>query len=256
MKYFLAYTFCIFLDRFILRSNLTGIPVLLYHGVGAERSRLFVPEDAFERQMRYLHENGWKSVLPAELSRVRPDNNAFLITFDDGFSSVYDTALPIVEKYGFTATVFVTTSAIGKESAYARGEIDRRHRLMGAEELRMLAKKGWCIANHTASHVDLTRLPPARVAEEYRSASSALLLIGLPEHRDIVAYPFNCYTDAVSKALSNEGARMAFAGGNRLYKGAFESMTIPRVDVTGSFYRFKLMLSPSFHRIRAIVRRT
>lgn len=250
MKHFFAYIVCAFLDCCSYRRRLPGIPILLYHGIGDESSRLFVSPREFERQMRYLSLRGWRSVLPDALPSLRNGEKAFLITFDDGFSSVYHKALPIVRKYGFTATVFVTTSAIGKDSAYARSNPDRHHRLMDAEELRGLAQKGWCIANHTASHEDLTRLSEEGVSREYRTASATLERIGLSSCRDIVAYPFNCYTEAVMMILSREGVRLAFAGGNRLSIAEHsEHLAIPRLDVTNSFARFKLMFSPSFHRL-------
>lgn len=40
--------------------------------------------------------------------------NWIVCTFDDGYKGLIDFAMPILDEYGFTATVFVCTGLIGK----------------------------------------------------------------------------------------------------------------------------------------------
>lgn len=94
------------------------LSILMYHRVLPTSSLLFPEEidaDRFESQMRYLANNF--SVMPL-LEAVRRLRNGSLpprsvsITFDDGYADNLTIALPIMEKYGLTATVFVATAYI------------------------------------------------------------------------------------------------------------------------------------------------
>ena len=40
-----------------------------------------------------------------------------MLTFDDGFADFHDAALPLLPRYGFTATVFVTTGWVADAGA-------------------------------------------------------------------------------------------------------------------------------------------
>ncbi len=74
--------------------------------------------DAFERQMQYLHEQGYRSidlddVIAWQEGSLELPPKCVVITFDDGDRSV-QLAAPILERYGFTATLFITTDKVGK----------------------------------------------------------------------------------------------------------------------------------------------
>jgi len=96
------------------------VPIVMYHGVVERPLPVFhwchLEVSEFERQIAFLSEK--YRVLPlAEIVdrmakfRPLPDRTA-AITFDDGFRSVYRTALPILEKYDVPFTVFVVTGLI------------------------------------------------------------------------------------------------------------------------------------------------
>lgn len=94
------------------------LSILMYHRVLPRHSPLFPEEvDAarFESQMRYLARSF--TVLPL-LEAVRRLQSGSLpsrsisITFDDGYADNLTVALPIMEKFGLTGTVFVATAYI------------------------------------------------------------------------------------------------------------------------------------------------
>lgn len=253
MKYFIANFFAKLLDTVFLQARLPGVPIIFYHAIGNDKSKLFVTRAAFERQMRYLARRGYHSILPPDLAQVKPGDKVFLISFDDGFKSVYDIAWPILAKYGFRATVFITTDYIGQKSRYARSEPDRQFPLMTASEIKELATANWCIANHFASHQNLTTLLPAEIEIEYNRALDALLGLGLGNYKDIVAYPFNRYNTTVMNILGEQGVKMAFNGSDRLYTEIENPLALPRFAVDNHFARFALIFSPAFQRIKNLL---
>ncbi len=122
----------------VTQDNMTrDIPVLMYHhlapaetyqGTGNYANGAIVSIENFEAQMRYLYENGYQSIFTSELlehfisGESLPDKTV-CITFDDGYESNYFYALPILEKYGFCATInpVISTSISEQVISDSRG---------------------------------------------------------------------------------------------------------------------------------------
>ena len=71
-----------------------------------------------------------------------------IITFDDQHESIYSTALPIMQEYGFRATNVINTGVIGRENKLTWSQL---------EELEF--EYGWETAGHTLHHITLTTTP-------------------------------------------------------------------------------------------------
>lgn len=92
--------------------------ILAYHGISLSDehrwdSNLFLTPERFRRRMEQLRRGGY-CVLPLEegLRRAASDDlppASVAITFDDGFYNFYKAALPILESFGFPATLYLTT---------------------------------------------------------------------------------------------------------------------------------------------------
>jgi peptidoglycan/xylan/chitin deacetylase (PgdA/CDA1 family) len=105
---------------FALARRLTRkrLRILCYHGfsIGDEFAILpfmFMRKETFERRMQILQRRAIPVVaLDAALKRLRTDsieNAETVITLDDGWASNLTIALPILERYGYPACVYVTT---------------------------------------------------------------------------------------------------------------------------------------------------
>lgn len=106
--------------------------VLAYHAIGEcsradDENSLFVTVEAFTAQMSYLAEH--RRVVPlaeaielrsssSERRRSRRRERLVAITFDDGYRSVLERAVPVLEAHGFPATMFVPTRYIGDENRW------------------------------------------------------------------------------------------------------------------------------------------
>ena len=81
---------------------------------------LSVHVTAFEEQIRYLSENYLCLTVPDAVRLLRLGKlppRSVTITFDDGYRDNLTLALPILEKYGVPATVFVTTGFLDRSAA-------------------------------------------------------------------------------------------------------------------------------------------
>lgn len=125
---------------------------LLYHQISEQVEDPYnlceLSADAFEQQIKWLYDNGYKSVTISDMFQLI-DNGVLpekvvAITFDDGYPETYSVAYPILSKYGFVATAYVI--AIG---------IDTPDGMTG-DQLRELYNNGWEVGSHSMWHIDLT----------------------------------------------------------------------------------------------------
>ncbi|MES2152627.1 MAG: polysaccharide deacetylase family protein [Pseudomonadota bacterium] len=103
-----------------LRSGQRGrLCILNYHRILPASDPLLDAEpdaDTFRWQMKVLADCFHVMPLSEALAALAAGSlpaRAVCITFDDGYRSTHDLALPILQEFGLTATVFVTTSFVG-----------------------------------------------------------------------------------------------------------------------------------------------
>jgi len=198
------------------------IPVLTYHRFAdACKSKLCAPVNVFDRQMKYLKENGYRTITPAELAaflqyrRSLPKKSVW-ITMDDGYRSVYDFAYPVLKKYGFTATLFVYTDFVGVSRT-----------AITWEQLKELKAEGFTVGSHTLSHCDLTKQKDdesdsamsERITEELKR-SKAIIDKKLNQDTVLLSYPFGNFDPRVVKLSIEAGYKIAVSvkrGGNPFF---------------------------------------
>lgn len=100
------------------------VAVLMYHSVAPAGAPwdfdfLSLPPDVFEDQIAGLERRGYTGITLSELhayvsgtGRIPP--KSVVITFDDGYLDNWVFAFPILRKYGFRATVFISTDFIDR----------------------------------------------------------------------------------------------------------------------------------------------
>ncbi len=106
------------------KKNRTKLAVLMYHGVTAEALEPFcwhqLPVDAFEQQLTWVKQHYTVLPLTEALVKLETDtlpDHAAAITFDDGLRNNLTRALPVLEKLGLPATIFVPTAFVGTDRA-------------------------------------------------------------------------------------------------------------------------------------------
>jgi peptidoglycan/xylan/chitin deacetylase (PgdA/CDA1 family) len=159
--------------RIFAKQNRLRIPILMYHSVSEAPDAQARPNPApetspkvFEDQMKYLRARGYNAIPITEVVRLAcgeeaAAKNCVAITFDDGFRDFYSHAFPILEKYGFSATVYLPTFYIDND----RRRFLERECLTWAE-VRELHRCGVEFGSHTVNHARLDNVAEAQLEDE------------------------------------------------------------------------------------------
>lgn len=100
------------------RRTRSQLKILCYHGfeVADEcsfRPKLFIRSAQFEQRLATLRRLGMRVATLdqaiAQLDQGTLEDDTVVITIDDGFYSTHGLAVPLLRKYGYPATVYVTT---------------------------------------------------------------------------------------------------------------------------------------------------
>jgi len=200
-------------------------------------SRLAVSPAAFAEQLAYLHDAGFRTVTAGRLAEVLagapgglPDR-AVVLTFDDGFEDFHRRALPLLDRYGYTATVFVTTGWVQDAGRDAAGRCPGR--MLSWSQVAEAAGAGMEVGAHSWGHPQLDQLPGAVLREELY-ASKAQLEDRLGRPVPGLAYPFGYSSARVRRVAGEAGHQYACAVSNALPAPAADLLALPRLTVRRS----------------------
>jgi peptidoglycan/xylan/chitin deacetylase (PgdA/CDA1 family) len=219
--------------------------VIVYHGLGdcppaQDPYHLFMPIAKFVRHMDYLARH--RRVVPlADLvaGRTGKGRAAVAITFDDGYTSVLDEAVPVLRRHGFPATCFVPTKWIGDANGWDTFKpTDRPLPILSADGLRALAAAGVDVESHGHAHMHLGEAEEHDVVADV-TASRDLLTEVLGRPPRFLAYPYGSQSPTARRAVAACGFECAFSIGQR-DEGEFgrERVTIRPADPL-ALYAFK-----------------
>jgi len=96
-----------------------SVSILMYHHIACYADNPYtVTPETFEAHMRALYESGFTAITLRQLVEfvdygVPLPERPVVITFDDGYLSVYTYAFPVLKRYGMVATAFIIGEAVG-----------------------------------------------------------------------------------------------------------------------------------------------
>lgn len=178
----------------LAKGSEASIPILMYHSISEDDEsnvhpyyRTKTSPAMFAAQVKSLHESGYKTCsVAAALQQVQSPAGGKLvgITFDDGYRNFYRHAFPVLNQYGFSATVFLPTAYIGENSVQFKGTD-----CLTWSEVRELSRHGIVFGSHTVTHPQLHGLSVAKIQEEVVNSRKAIEEI-LGCAVDSFAYPY------------------------------------------------------------------
>ena len=231
---------------------LTGQPVLTYHHVGrrkrgARLKGLYVSTRLFVRQMKELKAAGYESGRFEDfVGGQYGSQNRIHLTFDDGFSDVFENALPVLREHGFAGIQFLVSDLLGKTNEWQQREGDVIEKLMDEVQIRDWLKAGQQIGAHTATHPRLTQVSLTAAREEIVGSKKALEdRFGVPVEN--FCYPYGDWNETVRDLVIDAGYKTAFTtitGVNKAGESLFELRRFTARYPTRSFKSVWKALKP------------
>ncbi len=219
--------------------SFSGIPALNYHAIDdqpmAATRNVSVSLSAFNEQVAWLHSEGYKSVKPQEmrdllLKKEKLPGKHVLFTFDDGYHSLYTHGLEVLSRYGFTATLFLSTAYIGKAYGLKDFEFVNHDRQLSWDEIRTLSAHGWSIQSHGNNHVKMTSIDIKALEEEVR-ISKAIIEQNLGTVVDEFAFPYGIYNKNVLDQLKLTGYKFGYSVHSGLLSPSSKRYRLPRIEI-------------------------
>jgi peptidoglycan/xylan/chitin deacetylase (PgdA/CDA1 family) len=202
----------------------------------------------------HLLETGYQFVgIDEYLDSARPDGpgggRKLLLTFDDGYSELYDVVLPGLESRGVPLHVFLVTDYIGRNNDWDLSLGRRPHGHLGWAQIEEMAKRGVTFGSHGASHGDLSAMEETDVLDDLaRSKKEIEDRLGGPVRT--VSYPFGRYNQTVKKVTREAGYDAAFSLYPAHHNSTFDPFAIRRNAVyiidPAEWIQTKLLPGPMF----------
>ncbi|MDP7016879.1 MAG: polysaccharide deacetylase family protein [Pirellulaceae bacterium] len=115
----------VYLDNFFGSRAKRQFGILMYHRIahrtpGVAEPTINVTPPQFRRQISGLLKRGFefwplRDVLQRQRDNQEVPDNVVVVTFDDGFESVYTQAYPVLREFNVPATVFINTAYLGSD---------------------------------------------------------------------------------------------------------------------------------------------
>ena len=216
------------------------VPILMYHSISSHATdrfkRFTVPSALFDEQVAYMQRNGYTSMTVTQYRNVITQGamlpeRPVILTFDDGFADFYSDALPVLRRYNFVATLYVTTSFVNGTSRWLRREGETERPMLNWDQLKEIAAYGIECGAHTHCHSQLDTLSASSAKMEIIQ-SKLLLEHQLGVQVESFAYPYGYYTARVKRQVKEAGYTSACAVKHAMSEVTGDPFILARQTVT------------------------
>jgi peptidoglycan/xylan/chitin deacetylase (PgdA/CDA1 family) len=224
-----------------IQSDGRIVPILMYHSISQDATRKYKPfavsPALFAEHMAYLHQQANTPITVTQFINTRskgpsalPDRPVVL-TFDDGFADFFTEALPILQQYNFTATLYVTTGFIGSTSRWLQREGESTRPMLTWDQLNEISASGIECGGHSHWHHQLDTLSLALARDEI-VRSKRLLEDHLGQEVSTFAYPYGYHSNTIKRLVREEGYTSACTVKNEASSEATDPFALARLTVS------------------------
>lgn len=211
----------------VAQAKKWNIPTLVYHRFGDDRYPSTNTNSAdFEEQLKWLKDNNYESLTVSEAYRKsnKQEGKYICLTIDDGYRSFIDHGLPLLQKYGLKATLFVNTESVGWGD------------YLTWEEIKHIQSQGIEIGNHSHNHshfVDQSEADRALYFQSDLKLSEELFVKYLGKKPLVYAYPYGEFSQDIIDVLNARHYKLAFAQFSGVWNEMSDRKVIPRFPMSG-----------------------
>jgi peptidoglycan/xylan/chitin deacetylase (PgdA/CDA1 family) len=170
-------------DRTVAPDTPRRLAVLGFHKIGSPPSGhpstwFYISESIFEDHLRWLQKSSWQ-VIDAETFLHGLDfpnslpERAVLLTFDDGYRSMRDIALPLLRSFGFPSVLFVPVSYIGSINGFD-ASVEPEEPICDWDDLEELQRGKVSIQSHGVAHRRLSTLDDVQLRYEIEHSKTTI----------------------------------------------------------------------------------
>ena len=211
-----------------------GLISLMYHRFEENKypSTNIRIED-FKKHIKILQENNIQFINPKNFEKEIKNNKKqrkILLTIDDGFSSFYQNAWPLLKKEKIPFILFVSTREVGAFN------------YMTWDQIREISKEDFVeIGNHSHSHEYLVDESKDLILDDIKKSIS-IFKKQLGKNSDFFSYPFGEYSLEFKKLIKSLGFKYAFGQHSGVIDETKDFYELPRFPINekyGEIKRFK-----------------
>jgi peptidoglycan/xylan/chitin deacetylase (PgdA/CDA1 family) len=224
----------------LVKQEKKQIPILMYHSIAQSTNPKFKPiavtPASFTEQMTYLRQQSYTPINVTQLVNMLLQERSALperpvvLTFDDGFADFFTNALPVLQQYNFTATLYIATGFIGSTSRWLAREGEATRPMLTWSQVSEIGACGIECGGHSHRHPQLDTLPLAQAREEIVRCKK-LLEDHLGQKIWSFAYPHGYHSEAIKRLVREAGYTSACAVGYAMSSTTADPFALERLKV-------------------------
>jgi peptidoglycan/xylan/chitin deacetylase (PgdA/CDA1 family) len=213
----------------------------MYHALVEKRTpplhTVHITVDAFRQQMEWLAAEGFQTITISQLLNgfeKKQTGKYCVITFDDGYQSIYRYAMPLLKQYGFCATLYLTTAAVGQNdfsnTSIHSNTLPLNDKPLTWKEIKEMQANGWSIEAHSVTHSDINTLNAEQIKFEV-AESRKIIEQQLKQPVLHYAFPFGKYNAPSLKVVRDAGYQTAATVHAGLCSAKNNLYRLPRLEI-------------------------
>ena len=203
------------------KSRFSTVPILLYHDIDG-KGIYSLTSETLKTHFQFIKDNNIKVIKLSQLINRLENPSPFkdkvvVISFDDGFFSMYTKLLPIVKEFGYPITLFVYTDNIYTKASKS----------ITWSKLKKMEGYGIDVECHSMTHADLEKLSSRKPGNTQRKLfqeiylSKRIIELYMDKTVDYFAFPYGHYNLKLIDFCR-------FSGYKRVFSTAYRANIITR----------------------------
>jgi len=211
--------------------------ILMYHRITGYRTsdeaKYACPSDLFAAHIRWLKGGDHTLVSLDEIETYlsgigQMPGKPVVITLDDGYRDNYENAFPTLQEWNVSATIFVTTGAVGRMSSWT----ETPWPMLDWGHIREMDRVGIAFGSHCVQHVRLAEVSPEKAWDEMSGSKQDIeFRLGKSIHH--FAYPFGNHSPEVRTLASEAGYRLGLSAREGVNTRKSDRFALHRIPIHG-----------------------